>query len=139
MDKKVIRVTCAIIERNGKILAAQRSERMGQPLKWEFPGGKVENDEEVEDCISREIKEELEVDISVVKRLRSHVHSYENMTIELIPFICNILSGEIVCKEHKEIVWGNPVDMEKLDWAGADIPVYKEYMECLKNSFIGGN
>ncbi len=53
----MLQVTCAIIEKNGKILCAQRSEKMNLPLKWEFPGGKIEENESLEACLKREIRE----------------------------------------------------------------------------------
>lgn len=61
----MLNVTCAIIEHNNKILICQRSERMKLPLKWEFPGGKVETGEGKEACLKREIREELGLDIKV--------------------------------------------------------------------------
>jgi 8-oxo-dGTP diphosphatase len=62
-----IRVTCAIIEFAGKVLVVQRSKKMNLPLKWEFPGGKIEEGELEEECIVREIKEELNLDIEISK------------------------------------------------------------------------
>ena len=60
---KTIDVTCAIISFNNKILVVQRSENMKLPLKWEFPGGKIENGESEKECIKREIKEKLNIKI----------------------------------------------------------------------------
>lgn len=60
-----IQVTCAIIQSDGKILAVQRSEAMSLPLKWEFPGGKIDLGETAEKCLLREIKEELNIDIAL--------------------------------------------------------------------------
>lgn len=128
MTNKVIKVTCAIIEDSGKILVAQRSENMSLPLKWEFPGGKIEEGEAPEDCIKREIKEELELSISVKGKLNSSVHSYGNKTIELIPFICELEDGELCPREHKDVIWGEPTKLKHIDWAEADIPIYQEYI-----------
>jgi 8-oxo-dGTP diphosphatase len=64
-----IKVTCAIILIGEKVLAVQRSETMSLPLKWEFPGGKIEPNESEKDCIKREIKEELDIEIGIIKRL----------------------------------------------------------------------
>jgi 8-oxo-dGTP diphosphatase len=68
-----IKVTCAIIEKESDVLVVQRSEKMSLPLKWEFPGGKIENGESEEGCIVREIKEELNLDIDVSKNC---IHLY---------------------------------------------------------------
>ena len=84
MSNKLIKVVCAIININNKILAVQRSQTMNQPLKWEFPGGKIEPGESFEDCIKREIKEELNIEIVLLKRLSTINHDYPNFSIQLI-------------------------------------------------------
>jgi 8-oxo-dGTP diphosphatase len=71
-----IHVTCAIIERNGHALAAQRIANMKLPLKCEFPGGKIESDEEAKACLQREILEELNLEIAVTCELASVTHQY---------------------------------------------------------------
>ncbi|WP_034622898.1 NUDIX domain-containing protein, partial [Desulfovermiculus halophilus] len=71
-----IHVTCAIIERNGHVLAVQRSANMKLPLKWEFPGGKIWSDEEAKGCLQREIVEELNLEIAVTCELASVTHQY---------------------------------------------------------------
>ncbi|WP_251795780.1 MULTISPECIES: NUDIX domain-containing protein [unclassified Arenibacter] len=62
-------VTCAIIESENQVLVVQRSENMKLPLKWEFPGGKIEKGESEQDCLIREIREELNIEIELMKRL----------------------------------------------------------------------
>jgi 8-oxo-dGTP diphosphatase len=131
MDRHAIKVACAIIEDNGLIMAAQRNKNMSMPLKWEFPGGKVESGEDPEDTIVREIKEELDLDIRVKLSLDSHLHDYGEKLIELIPFICVITGGKPKCMEHKRILWDSPENLNDLDWAGADIPIYFDYMEYI--------
>lgn len=76
-----IKVTCAIIEMDGKVLCAQRSENMSLPLKWEFPGGKLEEGESFKDGLAREIQEELGIQIKVLEVLPDNVHSYSNNKI----------------------------------------------------------
>ncbi|MBK8701372.1 MAG: (deoxy)nucleoside triphosphate pyrophosphohydrolase [Saprospiraceae bacterium] len=125
---KKINVTCAIISFNDKILAVQRSESMKLPLKWEFPGGKIENGESEEECIKREIKEELNLEIELMARLSPSTHHYSDFTINLIPFTANYLSDDIKLTEHKQYVLLNKEELLDLDWAEADIPVVKEYL-----------
>lgn len=124
----MIRVTCAIIKKDGLILACQRSAIMSMPLKWEFPGGKLEYDEDEIACIIREIKEELNIEINIIKRLRSFVHEYPSFRIELIPFLSEILLGEIVLKEHLQYKWMSKHELLNLDWAEADLPIVDEIM-----------
>lgn len=125
----MIEVTCAIIEHNNKILVTQRSEKMSLPLKWEFPGGKIEKDETAEACLIREIFEELNVDIKIKRRLTSNTHQYsETKTIKLIPFICELIGGEIKLIEHANFLWLNKNELVNLDWAGADVPILNEYL-----------
>lgn len=126
----MIIVTCAIIEHDGKILCAQRSEKMNLPLKWEFPGGKIEEDEELENCLKREIKEELGVKIKVNERLPFNIHSYSNQKlIKLIPFRCSLQTFEIDLKEHIKVEWSLPADLSQYDWAEADIPIVQNYIQ----------
>lgn len=132
--EKPIRVTCAIIIKNNKILAAQRSESMHLPLSWEFPGGKVEKAESEQECLVREIKEELNIDIEVQKRLSSNSHQYSGKKpIVLIPFVCQFAAGQLVLKEHKKADWFTLDELKDLDWAAADIPVVEEFTKLFQN------
>ena len=122
-------VTCAIITINNKILAVQRSNRMSLPMKWEFPGGKLEPNETEIACIKREIREELNIEIEVVDRLTPSVHSYPTFTIELIPYRANYLSGQLQLKEHHHYLLLNKNELDALDWAEADLPIVEEIMK----------
>ena len=92
MKNETIAVVCAIIILNEKILAVQRSPQMSLPLKWEFPGGKIEENESEEDCIKREIKEELNIEILLLKKLSTAYCNYPNIDVQLIPFVAQYLS-----------------------------------------------
>lgn len=127
-----LKVTCAIIENYGKILCAQRSETMKLPLKWEFPGGKVEGDESLEACLKREIKEELGVEIELIERLPSNFHIYSNIKLELIPFRCSLQTFEIDLFEHAQIHWLSIHKLQDLDWAEADVPIVNHYIQNYK-------
>lgn len=125
---KKIKVTCAIIEFENLVLTVQRSSSMSLPLKWEFPGGKIENDESEEECVLREIKEELNLEIAILKRLNSSIFDYPNISIELIPFIAKQVSGQIILNEHAAFKYIEKEELLNLDWAEADIPIVKEYL-----------
>jgi 8-oxo-dGTP diphosphatase len=128
---KHIDVTCAIIERDSLVLAAQRSAAMSLPLKWEFPGGKVDPGESLEECLQRELLEEMGVQVSPCRRLPSHTHHYPTFTVTLYPFVCTIEAGEIVLHEHAAIAWLPPSRLTELDWAEADLPVIEAYLKAM--------
>jgi 8-oxo-dGTP diphosphatase len=125
---KHIHVACAIIEENGKVLATQRSASMSMPLKWEFPGGKIEPGESAEECLQREVREEIGISVSVVLALPPHTHEYKTLTVTLYPFVCNISSGEIILHEHAALEWLRPKELATLDWAEADLSVIDSYL-----------
>ena len=123
-----IRVTCAIITHQNKILVVQRSNRMSLPMKWEFPGGKIEAGETETDCIKREILEELNIEIEVLERLTPSIHNYPTFSIELIPYTANYVSGILNLKEHHQYHLLDKDKLNTLDWAEADLPIVNEIM-----------
>jgi 8-oxo-dGTP diphosphatase len=125
----MINVTCAIIVNVRKqVLVTQRSATMPLPLKWEFPGGKIEDGETAEECLIREIKEELSIAIEITRSLSPNDHQYPDKLIRLIPFICRQTGGELALKEHAEYKWLDAKDLLDLDWAEADVGVVEEYL-----------
>ena len=135
-SKKTIHVTCAIIYFKDKILVTQRSENMKLPLKWEFPGGKLEDNESEVDCIKREIKEEINIEIEVIRKLTNVLYDYGTFIINLIPFVSEHISGEIKLTEHKDFKLLDKSELENLDWAAADLPIIEE---LLKESYESRN
>lgn len=132
-DIERITVTRAIIERDGKILAAKRNRHMSFAMQWEFPGGKVEEGEGFVECVTRELKEELDTEIMVKSTLPTYIHNRGLKTIEIIPFVCRINKGIPKCLEHEAIIWDEPSDLAGLDWTEADYAIYKEYLNHLEN------
>ncbi|MBB6500049.1 (deoxy)nucleoside triphosphate pyrophosphohydrolase [Pedobacter cryoconitis] len=129
----MIDVSCALItDYNGQVLVTQRSAVMHLPLKWEFPGGKVEPGESAEACLYREIREELGVDIKILNPLPVSIYDQGDRIIRLLPFQCVLIGGEINLTEHAAFLWLLPEDLKKLDWAEADIPVVQYYLESLR-------
>jgi 8-oxo-dGTP diphosphatase len=131
---KRIQVSCAIILKDDKVLSAQRSESMALPLKWEFPGGKIEKDESPEECLIREIREELNLDIEIIRSFQSNFHSYNpQKEIELIPYLCRLLGGDLILKEHQKVIWEEVDKLSFLDWAEADLPILKNFIDWFEN------
>ncbi len=124
----MIKVTCAIIQYQNKTLAVQRGEEMSLPTKWEFPGGKIEPGESEKDCLIREIKEELNIIIEPINRLTPSIFHYPNISIELIPYLSNYISGDLKLIEHKSYLWLSKEELKVLDWAEADVPIVNEYL-----------
>lgn len=122
----MVHVTCAIIIDRSKVLVTQRSEAMKLPLKWEFPGGKVNLNESAETCIKRELIEELNIE---VERLNDSPFEYPTFTINLIPFVARMKAGQLTLREHKAFEWLHPKELKALDWAPADIPVLEQFMK----------
>ena len=131
-QKKHVHVACALIERNGLTLAAQRSATMSLPLKWEFPGGKLEAGESASECLQRELVEEMGVTIAVGRALPLHTHSYDTFTVTLYPFVCTIESDTITLHEHAAMIWLPPHELHTLDWAEADGPILEMYRQSLE-------
>jgi 8-oxo-dGTP diphosphatase len=127
MAKKTVLVACAVIEHDGKVLAVQRSERMNLPLKWEFPGGKIHQGEPPEQCVVREVAEELNLQIAVSRSLSPVSHDYPDFSVTLYPFVCSVISGEISLHEHKTLIWLSPPELFSLDWLAADFPIISAY------------
>ena len=98
-------------------------------MKWEFPGGKIEAAETEMECIKREIREELNIEIKVLDRLIPSVHRYPTFTIGLIPYTANYVSGELRLREHNSYVLLNRSELDTLDWAEADLPIVQEVMK----------
>ncbi len=116
-------VTAAVIEKDGKILLAQRKRGDVLAGKWEFPGGKMEPGETPEQCLRRELLEEFGVDTKIGAFVCSSRFEYKHLPIELLVYRAAHLSGEFKLNEHERIAWVVPGDLAKYDLSSADIPV----------------
>ncbi|MCB9233878.1 MAG: (deoxy)nucleoside triphosphate pyrophosphohydrolase [Bacteroidia bacterium] len=118
-----IRVSCAIIHHEGKILAAQRSLSMNLPLKWEFPGGKLDPGESAAESLHREIMEELGVEIRITAEMPIVLFPSDSPRLELIPFHCEIIRGIPFPREHAALRWLDTQELSELDWSEADLDI----------------
>jgi 8-oxo-dGTP diphosphatase len=122
---KHLQVVAAIIVDADKILCVQRPQHKFEYLsyKYEFPGGKIEVDEKKEEALIREIKEELNLDITVNYELTEVYYEYPDFVITMFGFICNSASYQIELREHLAYKWLKKSELKDLDWAAADIPI----------------
>lgn len=121
--KKLIKVVGAVIENeNNEILCALRSPVMSLPNMWEFPGGKVEKDENLKEAIEREIQEELDCKIEFLDTFNDNTHEYDNFIVNLITVKCKLVSGTPTANEHSKLIWLKRENLDSLKWAPADIP-----------------
>jgi 8-oxo-dGTP diphosphatase len=128
----MIRVTCAIIRNeDNEVLVVQRGNKGHNALKWEFPGGKVREDESEEECIIREIREELSMDIIICSRMEDVEYDYGVKKIILIPFICDTLDDVPFLSEHADYKWLSPDHLMDVDLSQADIVAAHNYLKNL--------
>ncbi|MEH7355175.1 (deoxy)nucleoside triphosphate pyrophosphohydrolase [Neobacillus drentensis] len=126
--KKLVKVVAAIIENeHQEILCALRSPEMSIPNMWEFPGGKVEANEDIFSALEREISEELDCKIETFKEIfNDNIHEYDTFIINLISIKCRVVDGTPTASEHSKLIWLKRENLESLKWAPADIPAVEQ-------------
>jgi 8-oxo-dGTP diphosphatase len=120
-------VVCAIIEQDGRFLIAQRPKGKSLSMKWEFPGGKVQEGESHTVALSRELHEELLIEVAIIQPLTPVNHAYGDFSLRLVPFRCRITAGTPVATEHERLEWIGIDEACLYDFPEADIPVLEEY------------
>ena len=129
-------VVAAVIEHNGQILCMQRNKGKYDYVsyKFEFPGGKVEVGEENHTALERELREEMDMDISIMESdyLMTVEHTYPDFAITMHTYLCKLAHPKFVMKEHVAAKWMVPQEMGKLDWAEPDKPIVERLQELYK-------
>ena len=120
---KCIKVVAAVIKQKDKILIARRKTGKHLELKWEYPGGKIENDEKEVVALKRELKEEFSIDASIGKYLTDSFYEYSDIKINLKAYLVESFSGNFQLIDHDKIEWIKIEDIKKYDFAPADIPI----------------
>lgn len=123
-------VTAAVIEREGHILIAKRKQGWHEAGKWEFPGGTLEEGETPEQCLKRELLEELEIVTDIGDLICTSEYSYTpDFTVRLLAYRATVTSGVFNLNDHEEIRWVKPADLANYDFPEAD----KSIVEKLRN------
>lgn len=129
-EKRTIRVVAALIESGeGLVLITQRRAEAFMPLKWEFPGGKVEPGETDQQALKREIQEELGITVAVGDHFMGLIHSYPDFNVDFQVYQCSILEGEIQKVGVHDFKWVNVKDLDKFRFPPADQPTVKKLLE----------
>ena len=117
---KPIDVVAAIIKSEDYYLLAKRNKDKYMGLKWEFPGGKVEQNETFKEALSREILEELNVNIQIHKKVSEERYQDEEINITLHYYMCSLIDNDIVLSEHEAIEWVKKQDFLKYEFVPGD-------------------
>ena len=129
---RVVDVSAALIFRDGKLLITQRHAGAHLGGLWEFPGGKREPDETFEQCLVREIREELGVDITVGKLFESVTHAYPEKTVHLNFFVCRLLGGEPQPLGCKAVKWAGQSELTEHEFPAADTKLLIKLRDTLE-------
>lgn len=130
LNELMLDVVCGLIENpHGEVLACKRGQGTHLAGLWEFPGGKIEEGESATDALKRELAEELELQIEVCDALQFVEWDYGNVAIRLHPYRCRIVAGEPRPHVHEEVRWCKPTEVGDLEWAPADRPILREWLD----------
>lgn len=116
------RVVAALIVKHGKILVCQRTRHQTMPLKWEFPGGKIEEGEQPRDALRRELEEELGIDATIGDEVSRIRHEYKSgNSVELRFFVVHDFKGELENRIFRDMQWSEQKDLPSFDFLEADL------------------
>lgn len=119
--KKTVRVVAAVVEREGRYLITQRRETAVLPLLWEFPGGRVEAGEADEDALRRELRERLDADARIGKKLGEKLHDYDGYRVALALYEATLVEGRpLHAKRVKDFRWVASSEFDKFPFPDAD-------------------
>ena len=121
------RVVAALIVKDGKILVCQRTRHQTMPLKWEVPGGKIEEGEQPRHALERELEEELGVNAIIGDEVARIRHEYKRgFAVELRFFVVHEYSGELENRIFRDMQWASPVDLPSFDFLEADLKLVSD-------------
>lgn len=129
-NHKQIEVVAAIIRQGNKVFATQRGYGEFKD-GWEFPGGKIESGETLQEALVREIKEELDTEIRVDELIDTIEYDYSDFHLTMHCFFCTVKEGELVLKEHEAAKWLTKETLEKVDWLPADLSLIEKLKQII--------
>jgi mutator protein MutT len=127
VTKKIIDVTAAVIVKGGKVLAARRGPGKHLEGYWEFPGGKLEENETPEECLERELTEEFSISSRVGAYIGESVYDYGEKVVRLLAYEVEHTAGNFELVDHDELRWLEINQLADVKWAPADIPLVEHY------------
>jgi len=121
------RVVAALIVKDGKFLVCQRTRHQTMPLKWEFPGGKIEEGEQPVDALRRELEEELGIDAKIGDEVTRMRHEYPNRSVvEVRFFVVREYAGELENRIFQDMRWAQPTELPSFDFLEADLALVSQ-------------
>jgi len=123
------KVTAAIIKDENRLLISKRHSKDTLGGKWEFPGGKIEPGETPKECLVREIKEELGVEVKIGPFYDENVYSSQDHDIHLLFYWAEVITGKVIPVVHDDLKWTTIEELANFDFAPADIPIVKRLMK----------
>lgn len=124
------RVVAGLIVKDGKFLVCQRTRHQTMPLKWEFPGGKIEEGEQPRDAMRRELEEELGIDAKIGDEVARMRHEYPNRSVvELRFFVVREYAGELENRIFQDMRWAERSELPSFDFLEADLELVRQLAE----------
>lgn len=128
--RRTIRVVAALLQReDGKVLITQRRAKAFMPLKWEFPGGKVEPGETDQQALARELKEELDIQVEVGDHFMGLKHAYPDFEVDFQVYSCTIISGDLRKIAVNDYRWVTVSELETFEFPPADQPTVEQLLK----------
>ena len=125
--KKIVRVVAALMmSEDGKVLVTQRKPTAFMPLRWEFPGGKVEQGESDREALARELREELDIEVEVLEEFLAVIHEYPDFTVDFHVYNCRLVAGTPKRVAVHDFRWVEPEQLESLPFPPADEPTVRK-------------
>ena len=134
---KSVDVVAGVIVREGRLLVCQRKENASFPLKWEFPGGKVERDERHEDALRRELMEELAVEAGELSEIYRHTHKYsDDLIVNLRFYRVHNFTGALSNRAFHNLAWAGIDEVSRFDFLDGDMPLLDLLVSASGRKFL---